>query len=427
MANTNFKIKTLFIENESKKLDLRAGFISLDYYEDVTSPSVILDLVLVDGDGVLAELPLVGGESVSLEIEFTYETQEVISFTTEDNTQLVVVNSSISPSQSSNFYILKLMSLEILANETTRVVKRYDSNISSVVNTLLTENDLIGTKKELSIESTKNSYSFIGCFRRPFDIINWLCPKSVPTVNSKTKSDSSQSAGFLFYETRKGYTYASIDKTFQNDTFVELNQSTTPISISNPLYYRTFSQISTTENNDVLKSLRLGTYAHNSIFLNMWEMNYQVLVTKLSDKYNEGSLKPSNSSAQSFTLNGLQDYPSRLMYRLLDAGALENADKPGEPVDQSQLAKYQADAYMRYNLLFTSTTRISLPLNASLCAGDVVKLNIAKGQKGSPTSKVDENISNQRYIISKLRHSIQGDNNFTSLELVSDSYSVTSE
>lgn len=413
MAQGNFRVNTLTIENETKLIDLRSGFVSIDYYEDVTSPTVIVDLVVSDGDGLIASLPLTGAESVSLEIEAIYSNQEKISFTKNDS-KLCVVQASVLPGQSSNLYSLRLMSPEILANETTRVVKRYDAKVSEIVSKILTDNDLIGTKKQKTIEPTTNSYSFIGCYKRPFDIINWLCPKSVP---------SDDTAGFLFFETRKGYYFCSIDKKFQDKKSIELIQSTTPLSSSDPKYYTSFVNIAITENNDVLKSLRLGTYAHNSIFLNAWTMDYKVVTTKLSEKYGS-DIKPSNSRAKTFKLNGLQDYPSRLIYRILDPGVM---DKDGEKIDEQQLAKYQANAYMRYNLLFSSTTQVTLPLNISICAGDVVSLQMAKGQRGNPTSKVDENLKNQRYIVSKIRHSIQGDNNFSSLELVSDSYSVSSK
>jgi len=419
----NFKVKTLSIQTADKLVDISRGFVSLDYYEDITSPTVIFDVVVIDGDGAIADLPILGGEYFNLKVEATYEDLETISFTVDDNNPLCIVNMRILPDNNVNLYSFRLVSVEILANETTRVVNRYDASISSSVENILTDNDLIGTQKELFVESTNNSYSFIGCYKRPFDIINWLCPKSVPSTLSSGGSDESGSAGFLFYENRKGYCFKSIDKTFEDATNpVTLVQSQIPVPNSSSDYYKTFSDINVTEGNDVLKTLRMGGYAHNSIFLNMKTMKYDVIISKLSTKYNDGGLTPSYESSETPTLNGLEDYPSRLMYRLLDPGVM---DKDGNVVPDEQLAKYQANSYMRYNLLFTTTTKITLPYNITLCAGDVVKLQIAKAQKGNPQSKVDQSLVDQRYMISKIRHTIQGDNNFSSLELVSDSYSIS--
>ncbi|WJZ48265.1 tail protein [Synechococcus phage DSL-LC02] len=429
MSNYNYKIKQLTIKSGDRSVDLSNGFVSLDYYEDVTSPTIVIDVNIIDGDGAIADLPLLGGEYFDLEIEAVYDKLEEILFSTENGNPLCVVNASYISQNNARLYTIRLMSADVLANETTRVVQRYDAPISQIVTTILKdEKNLINTKKNCIIDTTANSYSFIGCFRRPFDIIAWLCPKSVSDVTSNKNADSSQSAGFLFYETRKGYNFRSIDSQFQKSTNpVELFQSSVPLSLNDPKYYKSFSNIQIKENNDVLKSLRMGTYSHYSIFLNMNDMKYDVVNTKLSTKYKEG-LKPSNPDSTTFKLNGLEEYPSRLMYKLLDPGVMERTDKDGnsKPVPVEQLAKNQADAYMRYNLLFTSVTSITLPLNITLCAGDVVKCKISKSKRGNVDDKYDENTEEQRYIISRIRHTFDKTNNFSSLELISDSYSVTS-
>lgn len=436
MSATNYKIKQLSIDSGKRSIDLSSGFVSLDYYEDVTSPSVVIDVKIIDGDGALADLPILGGEYFNLEIEATYDRLEEILFTRSNGNPLCVVNASFIPTNNSRLYTLRLMSAEVLANETTRVVKRYDASIGETVRTILkTDSNLINSSKTFTVDRTQNSYSFIGCSRRPFDIIAWLCPKSVPDINSsnsasskrKSTDDSSSAAGFLFYETRRGYNFVSIDKKFKDARRpVELFNSSIPLKPNDPLYYKTFSEVIISENNDVLKSLRMGTYAHFSIFLNMSDMKYDVITTKLSNKYSGGSLSPSNSDSSSFELNGLEDSPSRLMYRLLDPGVMERKSDNFQSRPLAQLAKEQANAYMRYNLLFTSVTKITLPLNISLCAGDVVKCRISKAQRGRSRTNYDQNLDDQRYIVSRIRHTFDINNNFSSLELVSDSYSVES-
>lgn len=426
MAISNFKIKEISLEKDGTVHDFTRGITQIDYYEDVLSPTVVCDMTFVDGDGVAGRLPINGGELVNVEIESGFPTKQKLMFRTEDDNPLCVMNSSIMPTPQNQMFTLRLMSDDVLKNETSRVVKKYSAKVSEIVQKILKDEDnLIQTKRELNIDSTGNSYSFIGSFKRPFDVITWLCPKSNTSSNSSKKSDGTASCGFLFFETKFGYNFIDIDNTFKTESDpLQLLQSNTPLQPSNVQYYRTFSDIQIVKNNDVLKSLRHGTYAHLSIFYDMYTMDYDVIKTKLSDKYKNG-MSVSNPDAESVSLNGLEDYPSRLMFKLLDRGVMETE---GEQLEPEQVAKDQANSYMRYNLLFANAVKITLPLNLELSAGKIVELKIAETGINTKTTKdkYDRNLSG-RYMISKLRHSFLGENNFTALELIRDSYGVKSE
>ena len=426
MAISNFKIKEISLEKNGQVNDFTRGISQVDYYEDILSPTVVCDLTFVDGDGVAGKLPITGGEQVNLEIESGFPTRQTLSFRTEDNNALSVMNNTILPTSQNQMFSLRLMSDDVLKNETSRVVKKYSGSISSIVQKILTDENLIGTQRNVNVTQTQNSYTFIGSFKRPFDIITWLCPKSNSSSNASNGSEGTNSAGFLFFETKEGYNFISIDDTFNDsDDVIELYQSDTPLVNSDPQFYRSFSDIQITKNNDILKGLRNGTYAHLSIFYDVYDMSYDVVTTKLKDKYNSGGLKASNPDASSVNLNGLEDYPSRLMFKILDRGSM---NEDGEQFDPEQVAKEQANAYMRYNLLFANSVKITLPLNLELSAGQIVNLNIAEtGQNvQTNTDKYDRNLSG-KYMISKLRHSMLGENNFTALELIRDSYGVESE
>ena len=74
---------------------------------------------------------------------------------------------------------------------------------------ILTKKKVFGPKTEttnydFTIEEDRatNSYSFVGNLKRPFDTIQWLCPKS---------QSSNQSFGFLFFENLDGYHFRSIE------------------------------------------------------------------------------------------------------------------------------------------------------------------------------------------------------------------------
>ena len=69
------------------------------------------------------------------------------------------------------------------------------------------------TYKKENIEETSNKYTFYGNNKRPFTVITWLCPKSIPGGKNKPVSSSPTkgTAGFLFYQNREGFNFKSMD------------------------------------------------------------------------------------------------------------------------------------------------------------------------------------------------------------------------
>ena len=78
---------------------------------------------------------------------------------------------------------LEFVSKESIINETARVNKKFTGNVTQIVSQLLTnkggsDKKGIQTKKEFKSDQAVNKYSFVGNLKRPFDTIQWLCPKA---------------------------------------------------------------------------------------------------------------------------------------------------------------------------------------------------------------------------------------------------------
>ena len=92
---------------------------------------------------------------------------------------------------------------KIFANEQTRVVKRYEGNIGDNVEKIL--KDVLKVEGDIEIDKTLSPYNFIGNDKKPFYICTWLASKSIP------ESGKGGSAGYLFFQTRDGFHFKSID------------------------------------------------------------------------------------------------------------------------------------------------------------------------------------------------------------------------
>ena len=107
---------------------------------------------------------------------------------------------------------MNCVSREALANETARVGKRYGSKISESVKQIV--KDYLGSDKEVEVDPTMNDYKFIGNMKKPFSTLIWLASKSVPGGDSsgeKEVKNKSSTAGYFFYESRKGFHFKSVD------------------------------------------------------------------------------------------------------------------------------------------------------------------------------------------------------------------------
>ncbi len=243
--------ETLILESRDgkKTVDVRLGTVSIDYYEDIFSPTVTAtmvitnsgnsvpksdnqgnpDLVCMTPDGEMQSiyqgLPLRGGEKVSIKIAGNSPTNPGLDFATnpEDNLYVSSIGNVISENQRETF-VLYLSSKEAIINETQNVTKKYptSSPISASVENIIKE--YIRTNKPVEIDQTSNKYGFIGNSKKPFSLLVTLASKSVPEI-----SKGNSTAGFVFFQTKDGFFFKSLDSLITQEpkasyTYTEINK-----------------------------------------------------------------------------------------------------------------------------------------------------------------------------------------------------------
>ena len=137
--------------DRSRSVDIKLGTISIDYYEDIFSPTITAKIRVVNtGDSITKEgskerqsiyngLPLRGGERLSMKIldqgkaNNNGKEKSGLNFTDPEKNLIVSsITDVISQSQRETF-LLNLVSQEAITNETTRVYKKYNDVISASV------------------------------------------------------------------------------------------------------------------------------------------------------------------------------------------------------------------------------------------------------------------------------------------------------
>ena len=396
-----------------EEYEITLGAPEIDYYESIESPTISMSLRFLDVDQVIGRKGITGGELIEVTVKDGDDDEFKI---TKDHKMML--NSVVDMNTQTKFQeaTLEFVSQETIINETSRLNKKFTGNVSQTVKDILTKDKKgILTKKkvfgpeeeqlgDIVVEADRatNSYSFVGNLKRPFDTIQWLCPKAAST---------DKECGFLFYENLDGYFFKSIKGLLESDSSETYEKPEAPVD----------TDIKITENNldssnDIGMNCRMGMYANKTIYVDIQNQGASVVdydITQLKLK------KPPK------LMEGLEKHPTRLMLRANDFGVAQVGAAKSEVQPESELAVYQNKSYIRNNLLFSQSLRISIPLNTTLRVGLIleIKFPVKKGDGKTETGSYGTERTNDpsgRYLIAELRHLIGREKAETQLKLIRD-------
>lgn len=421
----NYKIREFLIESLDGKKNINATscIAGIKYYEDLFSPSVFATILLSNTDGLLSSLPIRGGERVRLLIEQDATKQSIKFDETKKTFYIYKVYGSTTESTKETL-LIELAPGEVFTNETSRVTKKHSGNVGETISKIL--KDVLKTTRINEVEKTLNDYTFMGNYKKPFTVLTWLGPKSIPT--SGTSSAVAGTAGFLFYENKFGYNFRSVDSLLSSYRLNTTQKKEVTTYVYNEKVLESadpgtnFKIMSTPvfeKNINIFDNLRIGMYSSINYFFDINKRSTSRYEYKLSESYNimyhSGKTKPI------IPLN-FENTPSRVMVRIVDSRILA----PGEVEEQNQLKdnrdKYQAQSVARYNLAFSQLLNITIPLNLNLTVGDVIEIEV-----GNISNETDKKIQKDveksgYYMIKELCHSFEKSQGYTGLKLVRDSY-----
>ena len=417
------KVEILSLDGNNR-IDLTNSILFCDYFEDILSPCITMTMQIISNYSIFNGMPIRGGEKVVMDIR-TPSGEFILD---GDYGMYVYKVSGLVTDGTKEMFTLHLVSREVLTNETVRIQKKYEKKpISEHVTSILKDQLLTKKFKSENIEKTANSYSFIGTLKKPLHVLTWLGPKSIPssTGNSGNSGNKGKGvAGYLFYETKDGFNFRSID-TLVSPTNSQ-SGSTSKENIPKYIYTQVVEQGSPQniltilnynfeKNIDLMKSLRVGIYSNVTYFYDL----YTNTVQGIEYYINQGVKHTLGGNSKLAYPEEFGSKPSRILVRTSDKGILDpNNDKIDAGRDNTDMAK----SFARYNLLFTQALNMSVPLNVTLRAGKIIYAQFQKVE-ASKNGQVDPEQSGN-YLIKELRHHFESGQLVTSLRLVRDNYGL---
>ena len=425
------------------------------YFEDIMWPSYAATMVVQDNtENVISTMPIQGFERVVVEVDDLTETsgpngngRYTYDFRIWNISNRVV-------NERKQTYTLGLISYEGLRNEGTAINRQLTGNVSEIVTELLTK-DMEIDSESVDVERSVTSIKILPTKKTPYTLIKSFLKKSIAekiaiTANDSKKEEETEvvsdvvdsesqkgsgTAGFLFFQTNRGFVFKSIDTLISDANPVRGDKFFwQPAKLSDPSLNR-IQEIVFGQEFDIIKKLREGHYSSIMCAIDINTLTYEEQVYSLTNSWDDMEHLGSQTTLPEGQRK-LSKIPTRIMSTILDnevwnpdpkIASTKNGGDGSHSYQDYQL-NYLSQGLARSGILFNQQLTISLTGHLELCAGDKIEIRIpeqaAEAVKGDSTYDPEHSGT---YMIKQVNHQFNmtdSRNVYTVLDLVRDSQGI---
>ena len=446
--------------------------VTMQYHEDIFWPSYGATLTVVDNaENLISRMPIQGFEKVVVEIE------DVNNKTYSYDFRVWTVQNRVTRERR-NTYTLGLISEQGLLNEGIRVNSVVKGNTSTVVKEMLSQYFQIPEDK-VDAEPSATSIKFIPTKKTPFALIRSLAPKTISErsgnvaaekakpetttikkkvstargtktrsvtvktdINTALTSQATGTAGYLFFQTRKGFVFRSVDNLVDTGEKFGGKQ---PFNKEKPFFMQPggtgeavrekIQEIRFGKELNMMKKMREGAYSSLCCFFNINTGEYEEHIYSLEKMW--GNMAHSGPQAWlPLGQSNLSKYPTRVMSSIVNhenwyVGTEVASNEPqhggsgSNPFPDWQ-KNFLTQSIARYGILFNQELSISVTGHLELCAGDKVFVRLPNQVPDDNKEDVWDPEHSGVYLVKRLNHlfNIPSKSVYTVLELIRDSYGV---
>ena len=424
-----YKKLEVFSNETGEPVDIRAGVPVLEYRESVLSPYITVDLTIIDTGtataiedgsrgtiGLLESIKLQADEMFKLILEDQYGNKIDLS---EDTDLKVGKTTFATTSNRQSTVVIRVVSKEAYDNTLlkNRMTDSYIGKGDVIIGNAL---DSLGTEKDRFLETTENDIQLNGDKRYPFEMCLEVQKISVP--------DGLDSAGYLFWETSKGYNFKSLDKMFDETgktikKFVETGFADQTIL---PGYNGKILKSNFLRINDTLKQFEDGAYNTELDLFDILgsDIKFQTIDRTAEDYENDGIIAGTSPPVLS---DLYRNEPTLDLHVTKDDGQKIIPGDPTLPELNEENLKFdivstKTQSHQNYRQKFSISVNIVIDADLSLSAGDLIYCNFP--QTAQTTTVTSSTKDSGIYMIADLCHYSTPTQAFTGLNLVRDSYGV---
>jgi hypothetical protein len=404
----------------------------MNIYEGINKNSVAGTLVILDSINLIGNLPIQGTERLSFKLSTpgAHEFGHIVDCSEETGYPMHVykLTDKKQLNEGTCSYILHFCSREFLRSLRTRVSESFEGTIDEMVTKILADENYLDSKKTLFYQKTRNQDKLVVPNMRPFKAIEMLSKRA---LSDQTESNS---AGYHFYETTKGFHFRSFEsmsvdsrgmprEVKQEFNYMPMNADS---SITGVIPTKDGKQIdkiihdlTSVEDykfinnfHDVAANTALGTYGHRVITHNLYNKSYKVSDYHYHNYFNQTKHTDGPNPAivdtpVDFDDKNVSDYPESRISVMPTTQYAYDEDTGNFGIDVEQDGITEAARVSQRNAVSAGTKlKLTIKGQSYLQVGDVIQFNILSVEnKTNSEGKQDPHFSG-RYIIENMRHRV---------------------
>lgn len=398
-------------ESRPKFIDIKGITHTIQVTEDIFSHNIVGSVIVYDTQDVRSILPLTGLERLSLK----FNTPGLSGYNyTEDNGvpfQIYKVDGVRRDDQSNHgqFYKIYFCSPEMYNNSVATVSRAYAGPIEDGIEDILRSSKYLNSQKPFFVEPTKTNAKYVIPSMKPYKAINFL--------NSQAVSGAYNNAGYLFYETSKGFHLRSLESMlamggsamrparWNYQTQIVTVQDTNRSEVKDiERRLQTAIKYEFDKPVDTLANIQSGLYANRLVVhdafnktITTHDYNYKDEFAKSFhlEETNNNQILP--DAQLNDTGNTLFDYPNAKKMVMTETSKVHN-DYEFVPVkDTLQRITSQMASYRNMNLSLLVYGK------SDLNAGDIINFTVPTMQ---PDNTSPNAYTSGRYLIMAIKHTI---------------------
>jgi hypothetical protein len=440
----DYKLDHVFLHNHMGEVtDIKRVMSELNIYESIYKNALTGSIVIIDAQNLISKLELNGTERISFKLSTpgAVDKRSMVDASVETghpfHVYKITDRKQLAPG--TLLYTLHFGSREFMRNLRTKVSQAYEGRLDMSVLKILTDENYLDSKKEVSFEPTGNADKIVIPNLRPFDAINMIAKRSLP--------EKSNGVGYYLYETTKGINFRSWDNMVsvrgsydrpivQDFYYMPMNVNDTTIKDKINHDYKSVESYKFVNNfHDVAANTIIGTYGHNVITHNLYDKSYRKSDynyelefgdTKHTEVANERSNRERYAVAAGSRVDEddkkISDYNESRVSLQSTTQFLHNENTgAGYGLDVRQDGPKLAQQVSQMAQVINGTAlKLIIKGQSYLEAGDLIQFNMLAVDEKNTDGSFDPQYSG-KYIITKIRHQINDKKYTMALECAKDS------
>ena len=411
-----------------KRLDIRNLIVEFNIYEDLNSPFLSGNMILIDASNAIQSLPITGFER----LEFFFRTPGAtkgFDFSIKSGHPMFVyaLENRQGANPRSQMYQLKFISLEAIRDNQNRISQAFTGSTDQMILDICY--NYLNTKKDVLVEETKGVYKMVMPRVKP--------STAIKMIRKNSRALNYENSGFLFYENAHGFQFKSYE-----GLFCRKDGSPRPVKAryspkvknvgEDDIYnlqsvedFKILSQFNTLLNtNNGVYSSRLITHDLFSKKFNTFDFDYNLEYSKQNhlEQDASGGKRDNNGILPFFNYDRGETFGSK------NEGALylqSTTTKIHNDYEQPEVEEILQKRISQHLAVKALNIEITVPGSTEINIGDIVHFSLPKYAPASREDPTDEDkYLTGRYLVSAARHqvSIISKKHTLVLELVKDSF-----